>query len=128
MQDTRRGVVVLSAKRGSHCVNAPSLPCPEELSCAFEGVRESTPFVTLPSLLSSGRSWRCPVRSSRADRLDAWVWADSCQALSTPAIIPEALRRAKAGELLPTDTRARFRQLPHARRTAQRQIARLVDA
>ncbi len=61
-------------------------------------------------------------------RPDAWVWADICQVLSTPAIITEALRRARAGELLPTDTSARCRQLQHARRTAQRQIERLVDA
>ena len=40
----------------------------------------------------------------------------------------EALRRASAGELLPTETSARARQLQHARRTAQRQIERLVDA
>lgn len=80
------------------------------------------------SLVSSGRSWRCPVRSVRADRLDAWVWEDICQVLSTPGIIIEALRRARAGELLPTDTSERFRQLQHARRTAQRQIERLVDA
>src|SRR5262249_28940144 len=80
------------------------------------------------SLVSSGHSWRCPVRSVRADRLDAWVWADICQVLSTPAIITEALRRARAGELLPTDTSARIRQLQHARRTAQREIEGLVDA
>jgi site-specific DNA recombinase len=80
------------------------------------------------SLVSSGRPWRCPVRSVRADRLDAWVWEDICQVLSTPAIITEALRRASAGELLPTATSARVRQLQHARRTAQRQIERLVEA
>ena len=80
------------------------------------------------SLVSSGRSWRCSVRSVRADRLDTWVWEDICQVLSTPAIITEALRRASAGELLPTETSARVRQLQHARRTAQRQIERLVDA
>ena len=80
------------------------------------------------SLVASGRSWRCPVRSVRADRLDAWVWEDICQLLSTPAIITEALRRASAGELLPMETSARVRQLQHARRTAQRQIERLVDA
>src|SRR2546426_521187 len=80
------------------------------------------------SLVSSGRPWRCPVRSVRADRLDAWVWEDICQVLSTPAIIPEALRRASAGALWPTDTSARVRQLQHARRTAQRQMERLVEA
>jgi site-specific DNA recombinase len=50
------------------------------------------------SLVSSGRSWRCPVRSVRADRRDAWVWGDICPVLSTPTIITEALRRASAGE------------------------------
>jgi site-specific DNA recombinase len=76
----------------------------------------------------TGRLQHCRVRAIRGDRLDPMVWADVCQLLSTPAIIAEALRRASAGECVQDDRDARLQHLQPARRRAERQIARLVDA
>ena len=80
------------------------------------------------SRVYTGRLQHCRVRAVRVDRLDPMVWADVCQLLSTPAIITEALRRASAGEFVQDDRDARLQHLPQARRRAERQIERLVDA
>ena len=64
----------------------------------------------------------------RADRLDPLVWDDICRLLSPPQVITEAVRRAHAGALLADDTSERVHQLQRARRKAERQIERLVDA
>jgi site-specific DNA recombinase len=80
------------------------------------------------SRVSSGRRSACPVRAIRADRLDPLVWADICRVLSTPRVITEALRKAHAGELFTDEGTERLRQLQQARRKAERQIERLVEA
>ena len=80
------------------------------------------------SRVQTGRAQSCSVRAIRADRLDLLVWDDLCRLLSTPQVITEALRRAHAGELLADDTSERLRQLQRARRKAEQQIERLVDA
>jgi site-specific DNA recombinase len=68
------------------------------------------------------------VRGIRVDRLDPMVWADVCRLLSSPALVTEALRRASAGELVQDDRDARLQHLQQARRRAERQSERLVDA
>lgn len=80
------------------------------------------------SRVSSGRRQACPVRAIRADRLDPLVWADVCRLLSTPRVIIEALRKAQAGELWLDEAQEQLRQLQQARRKAERQIERLVEA
>lgn len=80
------------------------------------------------SRVQTGRAQCCTVRSIRADRLDPLVWDDVCGLLSTPQVVTEALRRAHAGALWTDDTSERLRQLQSARRKAERQIDRLVDA
>ena len=56
------------------------------------------------------------------------VWADICWLLSSPTMVTEALRRAGAGELVQDDKDAWLQHLQQARRRAERQSERLVDA
>jgi ABC-type transport system involved in cytochrome bd biosynthesis fused ATPase/permease subunit len=56
------------------------------------------------------------------------VWADICWLLSSPAMVTEALRRAGAGELVQDDRDAWLQHLQQARRRAERQSERLLDA
>jgi site-specific DNA recombinase len=80
------------------------------------------------SRVSSGRLQACPVRAIRTDCLDPLVWEDVCRLLSTPRVITEALRKAQAGELYADEATERLRYLQQARRKAERQIERLVEA
>jgi len=80
------------------------------------------------SRVQTGRLHHCAVRGIRVDRRDPMVWADVCWLLSSPAMVTEALRRARAGELVQDDRDARLQHLQQARRRAERQSERLVDA
>jgi site-specific DNA recombinase len=80
------------------------------------------------SRVETGRPQHCRVRAIRVDRLAPLVWDDVCRLLSTPEIITEALRQASAGELVQDDRDAHLQHLPQARRRAEHQIERLVDA
>jgi site-specific DNA recombinase len=80
------------------------------------------------SRVQTGRPQLCRVRAIRVDRLDPMVWDDVCRLLSTPEIITEALRWASAGELVQDDRDVRLQHLQQARRRAEHQLERLVDA
>jgi hypothetical protein len=62
------------------------------------------------------------------DRLDPMVWEDVCQLLSPPELITEALRLASIGDLVQDDVDAPLQPLQQAKRRAERQMERLVDA
>jgi site-specific DNA recombinase len=80
------------------------------------------------SRVQTGRAQCCAVRTMGAERLDPLVWDAICRLLSTPQGSTAALRRAHAGALLADDTSERVPQLQRARRKAERQIERFVDA
>jgi site-specific DNA recombinase len=118
--NTRRGYVLRARISGAVCGLAasgrPRGACADDL-CHGHLSRVDT------GRLQPGR-----VRAIRVDWLDPMVWADVCQRLSTPAIITAALRRASAGAFVQDDREARLQYLQHARRRAERQIERLVEA
>jgi site-specific DNA recombinase len=80
------------------------------------------------TLVSRLRPERCATRKVPTAQLDALVWADVCQVLSDPAILDEALRRARQGWLGTDEQEARRHDLQQRQRDLQRQIERLIDA
>lgn len=79
-------------------------------------------------LAMRGRRDPCRARQLPTAQLDALVWDDLRQVLSEPAVLEDAVRRARAG-WLNADERAAHRQEVRRRRAQlQRQIQRLVDA
>jgi hypothetical protein len=60
--------------------------------------------------------------------LDAVVWDDLCRLLTEPAVLADALRRARQGWLSGDERAARLRDARRRQVHTQRQIQRLVDA
>jgi site-specific DNA recombinase len=79
-------------------------------------------------LAMRGRRESCHARQLATERLDALVWADLCALLTDPAVLQDALRRARAGRLSGDERAARGRDLRRQHAQVQRQVARLVDA
>jgi len=71
---------------------------------------------------------RCQEQSVPTGALDAVVWADLRQVLSDPAVLGEAVRRARAGWLNDDARTARQQDLRQRRATLERQRQRLIDA
>jgi site-specific DNA recombinase len=70
----------------------------------------------------------CRARRLATARLDALVWADLCQVVTEPAILEEAVRRARQGWLSSDERTAQRHDLQHRQAEVTRQIHRLIDA
>jgi site-specific DNA recombinase len=74
------------------------------------------------------RGASCCARQVPTQRLDAVVWDDLCRLLAEPAVLADALRRARQGWLSGDERAARLRDARRRQVHTQRQIQRLVDA
>jgi site-specific DNA recombinase len=79
-------------------------------------------------LAMRGRRDPCRARRLPTAQLDALVWADLRQVLSEPAVLEDAVRRARAGWLNEDERAAHRQEIRRRRAQLQRQIQRLVDA
>ncbi|HEU5315870.1 MAG TPA: recombinase family protein, partial [Chloroflexota bacterium] len=73
-------------------------------------------------LINRHRPEPCRARQLATARLDALVWADLCALLAEPAVLEDALRRARKGWLSGDERAVRRDDLQHRRVQAQRQI------
>jgi site-specific DNA recombinase len=80
---------------------------------------------TEPLRIAQGE--RCTARYIPARALDALVWQDLCQVLTEPALITQALDRARSGQWLPQTLHARRQTLQTAFAQLERQQTRLLD-
>ena len=79
-------------------------------------------------LANRGRRDPCHARQLPTDRLDALVWADLCALLTEPAVLDDAIRRAREGRLTTHERAARAQDIRRRRMQVQRQTQRLLDA
>jgi site-specific DNA recombinase len=82
----------------------------------------------LDTQASRRRGGPCHVRQVPTARLDAVIWDDVCRLLAEPAVLADALQRARRGWLSDQERAARRQDLRRRQLQVQRQIQRLVDA
>lgn len=82
----------------------------------------------LDTQASRRRGGACHVRQVPTTRLDAAVWDDVCRLLAEPAVLADALQRARRGWLSEPERVARSQDVRRRQLQVQRQIQRLVDA
>ena len=80
------------------------------------------------TLIQRHRPEPCRARRIATARLDTLVWADLCQVLTEPAVLDEAVRRAKDGWLSSDEQTAQHQELGRRQAEVERQIQRLIDA
>jgi site-specific DNA recombinase len=74
------------------------------------------------------RGESCASRYIPAQQLESLVWADLCQVLQHPAMIAEAMTRARAGHWLPQELEARRANVRRGRASLLQQRERLTEA
>jgi site-specific DNA recombinase len=80
------------------------------------------------TLIQRHRPEPCRARRIATARLDALVWTDLCQVVTEPAVLAEAVRRARQGWLSSDERTAQRHDLQRRQAEVTRQIQRLIDA
>jgi site-specific DNA recombinase len=74
------------------------------------------------------RGRACQARQVATERLDAVVWDDLVRLLAEPAVLDDALRRARQGWLSGDERTARLRDVRRRQAHVRQQVQRLIDA